>query len=183
MRKSYSTLAAFGLVILASTSVAHAASNAHLTVTANVAASTCDVSLSTSNLDLGNYTATDFASAVSVPIAASTKSFTVGLNNCGAPLLEGDTANLVVTGETLVGYNDMFNSTSTNTAIMLSRSDAPGTYIKAGDKLTVATAGSSPSAADFNAKTLSLQAGLASTSASPDIGAVSAPILFSFAYN
>lgn len=183
MRKSYSTLAAFGLAILASTSVAHAASNAQLTVTANVAASTCDVSLSTSNLDLGNYTADNFGKQIATPIASSIKSFTVGLNSCTLPGNAGDTANLIVSGQTLGGNPNMFNSTGTNTGIMLSQAATPTNYIKAGDKLLVATAGSSPSVADFNAKTLSLQAGLASTSDAPDIGAVSAPILFSFAYN
>lgn len=182
MRKSYSTLTTFGLVLLASSSVAFAASNAQLTVTATVAASTCDVSLSTNNLELGNYSTTDFTQ-IATPIARSTKNFTVGLNNCEAPALEGDTASLVVTGQTLGGNPDMFNSTGTNTGIMLSQADSPTTYIKAGDKLTVATASSTPSAADFNAKTLSLQAGLASTSLNANIGAVSAPILFSFAYN
>ncbi|MCB5300603.1 hypothetical protein LH410_22430, partial [Yersinia intermedia] len=60
----------------------------------------------------------------------------------------------------------------------------PTTYINNNEKLLVATAGSTPAAGDFNTKTLNLQAGLASTTATGiSIGAVSAPILFAFAYN
>jgi major type 1 subunit fimbrin (pilin) len=66
---------------------------------------------------------------------------------------------------------------------MLSETATPTKYITNGQKLAVATAGATPAAGDFNAKSLSLQAGLASTSLTPDIGMVSAPILFSFAYN
>ncbi|HHL2558742.1 TPA: fimbrial protein [Yersinia enterocolitica] len=183
MRKNLLTLAPVALLLLAATGGAQAASNAQMTITANVVAATCDVSLSTNNLDLGNYTRSEFTS-VATPIAASVKPFTVGLNNCQDPLVAGDTAGLVVTGQTLGGNPNMFNTTGTNTGIMLSKAATPTAFISNNDKLIVATAGSTPAAGDFNTKTLSLQAGLASTSATAaDIGAVSAPILFSFAYN
>ncbi|HDL7428192.1 TPA: hypothetical protein PXN84_002645 [Yersinia enterocolitica] len=181
MHKNLLTLAPAALLLLAATGGAQAASNAQMTITANVVAATCDVSLSTNNLDLGNYTRSEFTS-VATPIAASVKPFTVGLNNCQDPLVAGDTAGLVVTGQTLGGNPNMFNTT--NTGIMLSKVATPTAFISNNDKLIVATAGSTPAAGDFNTKTLSLQAGLASTSATAaDIGAVSAPILFSFAYN
>lgn len=77
----------------------------------------------------------------------------------------------------------MFNTTGTNTGIMLSQTSTPTAYITAGQKLEVATASATPAAGDFNAKFLSLQAGLASTSTTPDLGLISSPILFSFAYN
>ncbi len=183
MRKTIFTLVPAALALLVVAGNVQAASNAQLTVTANVVAATCDVSLSTNNLELGNFAATQFI-GVATPIPASQKTFTVGLNNCQAPVAAADTANLVVSGQTLGGNPNLFNSTGTNTGIMLNQVSAPTSYITSGQKLSVATAGATPTASDFNTKTLSLQAGLASTSATGiDIGAVNAPILFSFAYN
>lgn len=183
MRNSIFTLTPAALVLLAMTGNAQATSNAQLTVTANVVAATCDVSLSSNNLDLGNFSPTQFT-GIATPIPASQKKFTVGLNNCEVPKAAGDKANLVVSGQTLGGNPNLFNSTGTNTGIMLSKIDTPTAYINAGDKLLVATAGETPTAGDFNTKTLSLQAGLASTTTTGiDIGTVNAPILFAFSYN
>ncbi|WP_025123102.1 MULTISPECIES: fimbrial protein [unclassified Serratia (in: enterobacteria)] len=184
MRKNLLTLTPAALLLLAVAGGAQAASNAQITITGTVVAATCDVSLSTNNLDLGNYTPAQFT-GVATPIPASQHPFTVGLSNCQTPLAASDAAGLVVTGQTLAGNTNMFNTTGTNTGVMLRQASAPaGTYISNGDKLTVATAGTTPSAADFNGQTLSLTAGLASTSTTGvNIGAVNAPILFSFAYN
>ncbi|VXC74184.1 MULTISPECIES: fimbrial protein [Serratia] len=184
MRKILSTMTPVALLLLATAGGAQAASNAQITITGTVVAATCDVSLSTNNLDLGNHTPADFT-AVATPIPASQKAFTVGVNNCQTPLSAGDTANLVVSGQTLGGNPNMFNSTGTNTGVMLRLASAPaGTYITNGEKLLVATAGATPAQSDFNGKTLSLQAGLASTTTTGvNIGAINAPILFSFAYN
>ncbi|MHA7845925.1 fimbrial protein [Serratia sp. D1N4] len=185
MRKILSTMTPVALLLLATAGNVQAASNAQMTITGTVVAATCDVSLSTNNLDLGNFTPADFT-AVATPVAASQKSFTVGINNCQTPLAAGDKANLVVTGQTLGGNPSIFNSTGTNAGVMLRDVAAPaGTYIKNGDKLLVATAGATPASGDFNGKSLSLQAGLASSSSNTgvNIGAVNAPVLFSFAYN
>ncbi|HHQ6628229.1 fimbrial protein [Serratia fonticola] len=182
MRNSIFTLAPV-VALLAGVGVAQAASNAQMTVTATVVAATCDVSVSNPNLDLGSYSKTSFT-AVATPAAESIKNFTVGLSNCEAPKTAGDTAYLVVTGQTLGGNPNIFNNSGTNTGIMLSEVSNPTAYITAGQKLAVATAGATPADGDFNAKSLSLQAGLASLSkTAPDIGQVTAPLLFSFAYN
>lgn len=85
MRKSIFTLAPAALVLLAVAGNTQAATNAQLTVTANVVAATCDVSLSSNSLDLGNFSPKQFT-GVLTPIPASQKQFTVGLNNCEAPL-------------------------------------------------------------------------------------------------
>lgn len=159
---------------------ANAATNAQITLTADVVASTCDVSLSTPAMDLGNYATKDFT-AIATPLAASTKQFTVGVNNCDAPQAAGDTANVVISGQTLGGNPNIFNSTGTNTGIMLNQKGS-STYLKNGDKLNIATAASTD-AADFNAKVITLEAGVASTSTTADLGHISAPVLFSFAYN
>jgi type 1 fimbria pilin len=182
MRKAILNLVPAALAIIAMTSVSYAATNAQVIVTADVVAASCDVSLSTNNLDLGNFTPKEFTT-IATPVAASVKPFTVGLNNCDAPLKAGDTANLVVSGQALGGNPDIFNTTGTNTGIMLNVKGSTS-YITNGQKVQVAAAADT-SADDFNAKTLSMEAGLASTVTgnSIDIGHVSAPILFSFAYN
>ncbi|MDT8885888.1 hypothetical protein RBG07_25610 [Klebsiella aerogenes] len=161
---------------------AQAASNAQMTITADIVAATCDVSLSTAALDLGNYTTKDFT-AVATPVAASTKQFTVGINNCDAPLAAGDTANLVISGQTLGGNPNIFNSTGTNSGIMLNTKGSSN-YLKNGDKLNVASA-TATDPADFNGKVITLEAGVASTATASAIeyGHISAPVLFSFAYN
>lgn len=182
MRNVLFVMAPLAVALLAGTGAAQAASNAQITITANVVAATCDVSVSNSTLDLGSYTPAQFT-GVATPIALSNKNFTVGLNNCDVPMVAGDLANLVVTGQTLGGNPNIFNSTGTNTGIMLSLASTPTSYINSGDKLNVATAGSTPAASDFNGQSLRMQAGLASSSAAADLGLVSAPVLFSFAYN
>lgn len=182
MRKSLFALAPVVVTLFAGTGVAQAASNAQITITANVVTATCDVSLSNPNLDLGSYSKSAFT-AVATPITGSVKNFTVGLSNCETPEKAGDKASLIVSGQTLGGNPNIFNGTGTNTGIMLSLVDKPTAYITSGQKLEVATAGETPAPGDFNAKSLRLQAALASTSTTPDIGMVSAPILFSFAYN
>ncbi|HGM5491180.1 TPA: fimbrial protein [Serratia fonticola] len=183
MRKTILFLTPAALVLLAVAGNVQAASNAQMTITANVVAATCDVSLSTNNLDLGNFAPAQFT-GVATPIPSSQKTFTVGLSNCETPLAAADKANLVISGQTLAGNPNLFNSTGTNTGVMLNEVSAPAAYFTNGQKLSVATAGATPAPGDFNAKTLSLQAGLASTDITKtDIGSVSAPILFSFAYN
>lgn len=171
------------VLLIASAGTAIAGNNAQITITANVVAATCDVSLSTNNLDLGNYSPSVFTS-VATPVAESVKKFTVGLNNCETPKAASDTASVVVTGQTLGGNTNIFNSTGTNTGIMISQASSPEKYINSGDKLLVATASATdPTSADLNAKSLSLLAGLASSGDKAEFGSVSAPVLFSFAYN
>lgn len=182
MRKSMMMLAPVAAILFAGTSISHAASNAEITITGNVVASTCDVSVSNPNLDLGNFAKAAFT-GVATPVPASIKTFTVGLSNCGTPLAAGDKAGIIVSGQTLGGNPNIFNSTGTNTGVMLSPVATPTAYISAGQKLNIATAGTTPAVGDFNGKSIRLQAGLASSSATPDIGMVNAPVLFSFAYN
>ncbi|SFD41254.1 fimbrial protein [Pragia fontium] len=171
------------MLVMGAAFTVNAGTNAQITITGDVVAATCDVSLSANSLDLGNYTPNQFT-AVATPVAASVKPFTVGLSNCLAPLAAGDSAKLVVTGQTLGGSPNIFNTTGTTTGVMLKVLGNGGSnYLKNNDKLTVATAGTTPAVADFNGKVISLEAGLASATAQAQIGHVSAPIMFSFAYN
>ena len=182
MHKTSLALTPAALLLLIASGTTQAASNAQLTVTANVVASTCDILLSTNNLDIGNHAQSMFTS-VSTPVAASNKTFKISLNNCDAPAAS-KVASVAITGKTLGGYPTLFNTTDTNTGITFNKVGS-SEYLKSGDELVLASAdGESPKAADFNGKSLSLQAGLASSVTSGiDIGAVSAPVLFSFAYN
>ncbi|EOV8089282.1 MULTISPECIES: fimbrial protein [Providencia] len=171
------------LILLSTSALSNAASNAQMTITANVVAATCDVSVSAANLDLGNFAQSQFATqAVATPLSASVKNFTIGLSGCENPKAIGDTANVVVSGQTLGGNTNMFNSTGTDSGIMLSLAGSPTTYITNQEKIEIADA-STTNANEFNGKTLAFQAGLAATSTTPQIGVVNAPILFSFAYN
>jgi len=185
MRKTIFAMAPAAVILLAATNYAHAATNAQLTVTANVVASTCDVSLSTSNLDLGNFSPKSFkAAGVAKPVSESQKTFTVGLSDCETPEANA-TAGLMVSGQTLAGNPNIFNASGTNTGVMLSSVANADQFFKNGEKLVLAKAnGTDPAAGDFNGKTVSLKVGLAAASTDNiDIGTVSAPILFSFAYN
>ncbi|MEQ0077193.1 hypothetical protein [Klebsiella sp. CN_Kp116] len=183
MSKFVITISPLLTALLIAPGISYSASNAQMTITSNVVASTCDVSVSNTNLDLGNFNKSAFqAVGVAKPITSSIKNFTVGLSNCETPTA-GGVARLKVTGQTLAGNSNIFNSTGTNTGIMLNLKDQANVYINAGDKLDIATAGDTPTSGDFNGKTLSLQAGLASSSTTPDIGEINAPVLFSFIYN
>lgn len=171
------------IIYTAFAGAANAASNAQMTITSSVVATTCDVSVSNPNLELGNFATSALSKDLAKPAAASIKQFTVGLSNCEAPKAAG-VASLKVTGATLGGNPAIFNAdTNANTGIMLSQPDQADQYIQNGDVLEVATAGETPTAGDLDGKMLRLQAGLASTSATPNIGFVSAPVLFSFVYN
>lgn len=183
MQKSALILSQVFAVLFTVAGAANAASNARLHITASVVATTCDVSLSSPNLDLGNFTPGAFNKEINKPAAGTIKKFSVGLNNCEAPAKAG-VAGLQVTGMTVFGNKAMFNSSSdANTGIMLSQVNDAKNYIKAGDTLIVAKTGEKPEKGDLNGKTLDLQAGLASTSATPNIGDINAPVLFSFVYN
>ena len=184
MRKMLLTLTPTALLLLTMAGGVQAASNTTIHITGTVVAATCDVSASTTNLDLGNYRPSQFLTPAT-PVASSQRQFTVGLSNCQTPLAVSDTANLLVTGATLGGNANIFSDSGTNTGVMLSLVSSPTDFISSGDKLLVATATAITDATDFNGQTLSFNAGLASSSslANVDLGTVSAPITFQFAYN
>lgn len=180
MRKSTFIFSAVSAAVLAASFSTQAATNAQMTITGDVVAVTCDVSVSTSNLDLGNHKQTDFT-AVATPVAASVKPFTVGLNNCDTPAA-GKIAGVTLRGQTLGGNPNIFNSTGTNTGVMVKLASTSG-FISNGDTVDIATAdATTPAVGDFNGKTISLEAGLAKSSATADFGHINAPVLFSFAY-
>ncbi|VXC36053.1 fimbrial protein [Pseudomonas sp. 8O] len=180
MRKSFIALA-----LLAAAGSAQAASNAEITITGNVVKVTCDVSLSKTALDLGNWAPGDFTAA-STPVAGSIKQFTVGLSNCAGTPMTGEQASLLVSGQTLAGFGDIFQGSggsNSNVGVMIAPVASPAAFISTGDSILNTTAGTPPDLSDFNGQEVALQAGLASSSATAQTGTVNAPILFSFAYN
>lgn len=184
MRNTLFILTPATLLFLTLAGSVQAASNTTVQITGSVVAATCDVSSSTTHLDLGNYTPAQFT-AVSTPIESSVKQFSVSLSNCQEPLAVGDTANLVVSGPTLDAVTNIFSDSAMNTGVMLSQASTPNVFINTGDPLLVSTATTTDDSSDFNGKSLVFNAGLASSSSSSgvDIGLVSAPITFQFVYN
>ena len=89
MRKSVFTFSSLFASLFVVAGAAQAAPNAEMTITSNVVAGTCDVSVSNANLDLGNFSKTDFTEPRK-PVADSIKKFTVGLSNCDTPRGRGE---------------------------------------------------------------------------------------------
>ncbi|VXC89568.1 conserved exported hypothetical protein [Enterobacterales bacterium 8AC] len=181
MRKSLLTLA---VSLFAVVGTAQAANNAEITITGNVVKVTCDVNLSKTTLDLGNWTPASFTTA-STPVAGSAKQFSVGLSNCAGTPIAGEKASLVVGGQTLAGHSTIFQGatgSSSNVGVMISPVAAPTSYIATGDSI-LETLAATPALSDFDGQQIVLQAALAASSTPAAIGSVNAPVLFSFAYN
>ncbi|MFT8211357.1 MAG: fimbrial protein [Symbiopectobacterium sp.] len=73
MKKSLFALAPVGLLLLVL-----------ITITGSVVATSCDINLSTTSLDLGNVAQTAFTTALE-PVTASKREFALTLSNCGTP--------------------------------------------------------------------------------------------------
>ncbi|WP_422528796.1 fimbrial protein [Serratia fonticola] len=182
MRKSFLALAVSLFAIVGS---AQAANNAEITITGNVVKVTCDVNLSKTTLDLGNWAPASFTAA-STPVAGSVKQFSVGLTNCAGTPTAGEKASLMVGGQTLAGHSTIFQGaagSSSNVGVMISPVDTPTAYIATGDHILETIAGATPALGDFEGQQIILQAALAASSTPAAIGSVNAPVLFSFAYN
>ncbi len=184
MKKSLFALAPLGLLLLVANN-ASAANNAQITITGSVVATSCDINLSTTALDLGNVPQASFTTPLQ-SVASSQRNFSLSLSNCGTP--EADqVAQVQVTGSVLPGQSNIFNSDTTrNTGVMISNANTPSVYIDNNEVLDIATADATdPAAGDFNGQRLNLQAGLATTAATAnvDLGGVTAPILFNFITN
>lgn len=183
MRKSILALSSAALLMSVVLGNAHAGQDATLNVTATVLPATCDISLSTNNLSLGSFTAAEFT-GVATPIASSKKTFNVAVSNCAGTVAVDDQLKLQVSGVNQAGMDTLFtgDNSENNLGIMLNTVADQATYISNNKALDLHTfTGTDASAA--NGAVLSLQAGLASTSSTPDNGQVRAPIHFSLAYN
>ncbi|WP_411755648.1 fimbrial protein [Serratia sp. (in: enterobacteria)] len=180
MRTALLNLSPAALLLLASTGTALAASNAMITIEANIVTATCDVSV-TDRLNLGNHTKGIFTVANSF-IDTTAQSFDVRISNCEKPLAEGDTASLRISGSTLSGGgNNIFNpNNSSNIGVMVKNN---GALLQSGDKILVGTAGTTPVIGDFE-KSVPFSVALAAKNISAIANEIiSVPITFSFIYN
>lgn len=183
MRKALFTLAPAAL-LMAFAGATQAADNAMITITGNVQATTCDVRISTTALDLGTYKSSSFGSA-KAKVAGSTKPFTLTLENCEAPSAVG-TASLKVIGNTLPGDGDIFGEDPNATYGVVLNKAGESDLIKSDTLIEVATTtGAPPTADELNGKTLKLEASLAAPGASSTVenGTIKAPVVFQFVYN
>lgn len=183
MRKSLFTLAPVAVLLMSVAGTAQAKDNAQITITGNVQSATCDVKISSTTLDLGTHKPADFTAA-KTPVTASTKPFTLALENCDTPAAAG-TASLKLSGTTIVGASNMFSEDPTATyGVMLEKVGTAGTYFSTGEEIPVHTITGTPAAGDLDGKTLPLQASLAKvTATAPSTGTMKAPLLFQFIYN
>lgn len=183
MRKSFFTLAPMALLMAFAGSV-QAADNAMITITGNVQATTCDVRTSHSLLDLKTHKASAFTTA-KAPVAASTESFTLTLENCEDPSAAG-IASLRVKGPTLSGYDDIFGDKSTLGYGVVLNESGKTDLIKNDTLLKMKDVSGTDKGADIDNTTLVLQASLAApdvTSGKVKNGQLAAPIVFQFDYN
>jgi len=185
MRKSLFTLAPAALLLMSVAGISNAADNAVITVQGNIQAATCDVTSSTSLLDLGTHKPAAFTAAgAKTPVPASTKGFTLHLSNCDvATDTVAHTASLIIDGNTLFGNNNIFSDDATGGYGVMFNKASETTYFDAGTEIEVAKTSDTPAPGDLNGKILSLEASLAGLTATPGTGRMKAPVSFQFAYN
>jgi major type 1 subunit fimbrin (pilin) len=183
MRKSLFAIAPAALLLMSVAGTSQAADNAVITVQGNIQAATCDVTSSTSLLDLGTHKPAAFT-AVKTPVAASTKGFTLTLSNCDVTNDAVEhTASLAIDGNTLAGESNIFSDNSLGHYGVMFNKTGETTYFNAGDEIEVAKTSSAPVAGDLNGKVLNMEASLASLATSPGTGRMKAPVSFQFVYN
>lgn len=178
MRNSFLTLVA--IIVGASTGTAYAASNAEITITSSVVAATCDLSVSKSTLDLGNFSQKELQSAgLNTPIGK--KRFELIVSNCdGAKKPTGNGIGVLVSGQNISGHNTVFNNNNGESGIVLSTVKDPTISIENGGFVQLAELTDSE---EYQGGVFGFNAGLVTTSQSPVAEMVKAPILFSLAYN
>ena len=173
------SFAAAGLMTFSSV---QAATNAQVTITGQIAAATCDLSVTKSNIDLGTYVSADITA--NDVIAGSSKDFTLNLSNCSAAYDSTDPdavpVSLYATGTALATNNNYFNNIDGGTVGVKLTADSGAVEVKPNvaaeiGSLTALTAGGSA--------TIPMTAALFSTVATPSSQVIEAPITFSVAYN
>lgn len=152
---------------------ASAAQNAQINVSGQIAAATCDLSVSNPNIDLGTHISAD---VVAGDIANSQKDFTLQLTNCSKDQT-GTSVQLFAKGTALDANGDYFNTTANATVGVKLTSETnlvkPNTSIDL-TSVTGLTQGSSAS--------VPMSVALHSTVATPASQRIDAPITFSVSY-
>ncbi|MBP9642108.1 MAG: type 1 fimbrial protein [Budvicia sp.] len=161
-----------------SVGTAQAATNAQVTITGQIAAATCDLNVTNSNIDLGTVVSSDVT--VAGPIATTSKDFTLNLSNCTQDGETGTVVSMLSKGTALAANTNYFNNVDGGTVGVQLTVNGQAVKPNASTPLTalageVLTAGGS-------AQVL-MNAQLNSTVAKPATQQIEAPITFSVAYN
>lgn len=161
-----------------SVGTAQAATNAQVTITGQIAAATCDLNVTNSNIDLGTVISSEVATAGA--IASTSKDFTLSLSNCTQDGKEGTAVSLFSKGTALAANTSYFNNIDGGTVGVQLTADGQAVKPNASTALT-ALAGEVLKAGG-TAQVL-MNAQLNSTVANPASQNIEAPITFSVAYN
>ncbi|WP_255586242.1 fimbrial protein [Providencia sp. R33] len=165
-------------ITLAST--AHAATDAQVTITGQIAAATCDLSVTKNNIDLGTYTSSSIST--SGEIASSSQSFTLNLTNCTKAYDNtGGTAspvNLYAKGTALAANTAYFNNKDGGTVGVKLMADATAVEPNVASNIT-----SLKTLSVGGSASIPMTASLYSTVVTPASQLIEAPITFSIAYN
>ncbi|QCJ69375.1 fimbrial protein [Providencia heimbachae] len=161
------------------TGVAAAATSAQVNVTGQIAAATCDLNVTNSNIDLGTHISSDITTIGK--ITPSSHDFELRLSNC-SKAFDGSAAGaapvqLFAKGTALLANSDLFNNTVGGTVGVELTADSkqvkPNTSVDLAS-ITDITAGGSA--------TVPMNVVLNSTVATPASQLIEAPITFSVSY-
>lgn len=159
--------------------IAQAATSAQVTITGQIAAATCDLAVTQSNIDLGTVISGDVTATG--PINSTSRNFTLNLTACTAAQAttgSGSVPSLFARGTAMAANTNYFNNVDGATVgVQLT---AAGQPVKPNQStglttLTGLTAGGSAQVA--------MNAQLYSTVITPASQQIAAPVTFSVAYN
>lgn len=177
------SFAAAGLMTFSSV---QAATNAQVTITGQIAAATCDLSVTKNNIDLGTYVSSTINTADAV-ITGSSKDFTLNLTNCSTDYdgtAQGAVpVSLYATGTALAANNNYFNNVDGGTVgVKLTADSTTATPVDIKPNVAAAIASLSELTSGGSA-TIPMTAALFSTVTTPAAQMIEAPVTFSVAYN
>lgn len=157
---------------------AMSATNAQVTVTGNIAAATCDLSVTNTNIDLGTFISSDIQTVGT--IAGSTHNFDMSLSNCSKDFDADDGTKFVqmyAKGTALAANTSLFNNIEKGTVGVEVKADEqtvkPNSTIKLSSIDSLTKDGSA---------VIPMSVALNSTVATPDSQRIEAPITFSVSY-
>ncbi|EOE0525437.1 fimbrial protein [Providencia stuartii] len=153
---------------------ASAGQNAEVNVSGQIAAATCDLSVSNPNIDLGTHISADITAAGD--IASSAKDFTLQLTNCSKDQT-GASVQLFAKGTALDANGDYFNNTANATVGVKLTADSKPVKPNTSVDLTSVTG-----LAQGSSASIAMNVGLYSTVGTPASQRIDAPITFSVSY-
>lgn len=156
---------------------AMSATNAQVTVTGNIAAATCDLSVTNTNIDLGTFISSDIENVGT--IAGSTHNFDMSLSNCSQEF-DGESGKFVqmyAKGTALAANTSLFNNVEKGTVGVAVTAD--GKEVKPNTNVQLS---SIKSLAEGGSAVIPMNVALNSTVSKPASQRIEAPITFSVSY-